>query len=287
MFLVPRLYLASATRATVNVASAGIRGGSTTLQAGNLRNSGAISSDDSLQIASSGNVENIGGSLFARDDIVIDATGKVANTSGLISGENVSIRGTSVTNNTETSRDIVANGFADRMQQQARIAAHGNLLISASDAIQSKGGALEAGKDLTLQAGSSIGIGALALETSRNDAVTGGYARGATLTNTLASLSAGGNLVLDAGSNLTLAGVRAEAGGTASLQAGNDMAIAAVEDRKSQDLKLSYDTGGLFGSSGKIHDRSTAGYGPVLHRHRCKGAHPCSRARCHAFSLEA
>ncbi|WP_026789751.1 hemagglutinin repeat-containing protein [Pleomorphomonas oryzae] len=254
--LVPRLYLAKATAENVNLASAEIRGGSVTVAAADVRNSGAVSSSSRLAMGATNSLLNDGGSLFAGGDLIINAGGAFTNRSGTVSGDNVTIKAASIANATAAQRDLYANGFADRAQQTARIEAKGGLLLDAAGAVTSTGGQFASGGAMTVTAGAGIDIGALRLETSRNDAIRGGYDRAATATNTLASLAAGGNLALSAGNDLTLTGVTATAGGTASLKAGGDVSIASVEDRASQDLKLNIKSGGLFGTKVNI-DRSS------------------------------
>ncbi|WP_107675999.1 hemagglutinin repeat-containing protein [Agrobacterium sp. LAD9] len=250
--LVPRLYLAKATIGTIDVASARIRGGSVAIEAGGMGNSGTLFSGSSLAIASSGSLLNDGGSLFAKSDVIIDARGSFTNRSGLVSGDNISIRAASIVNDTLKSRDITANGFTDRAQQTARIAAANDLLLSASGSISSVGGQFAAGGDLTLKAGAAIDIAALGLEFSRDDRFKGGYDRAASLKNTLAELQTGGNLILAAGEDLMLAGVKATAGESATLSAGGDVTIASVQDTANRDMSYSGGSRGLFSSRRQV-----------------------------------
>ncbi len=256
--LVPRLYLAKATIGTIDVASARIRGGSVAIDAGGMGNSGTLFSGSSLAIASSGSLLNDGGSLFAKSDVVIDARGSFTNRSGLVSGDNVSIRAASIVNDTLKSRDITANGFTDRAQQTARIAAANDLLLSASGSISSIGGQFSAGGDLTLKAGAAIDIAALGLEFSRDDRFKGGYDRAASLKNTLAELQTGGNLILAAGEDLMLAGVKATAGESATLSAGGDVTIASVQDTASRDMSYSGGSRGLFSSRRQVRNSESS-----------------------------
>ena len=140
--LVPRLYLAAATAGDLDVASAGIRGGSVGLEAGSFTNSGSVSSGGALALGTSGSLLNDGGGLFAGSDLVIDATGSFTNRSGTVSGGDVSISAASISSGTAVTRDLYANGFADRMQQAARIEAKGSLLLDSAGAIGIAGGRL-------------------------------------------------------------------------------------------------------------------------------------------------
>jgi filamentous hemagglutinin len=247
--LVPRLYLAKTTTDNLNIASAQIKGTSVQLAAAGMTNSGAILSDTALSIASSGAFANNGGNLFAKNDIVINAADAFTNTSGRISGNNITIQAASIGSDTAATRDIFSNGFGDRQQQTARIQAGGDLLLTSSGTLSAVGGQLSAGKALTLQAGSSVHLSALALETSRDDRFSAGFDRASATTNTLTSLSAGGNLTINAGQDIVLAGANASVGGGAALKAGGNATIAAVADETSTALSLKTRGGGLFGSS--------------------------------------
>ncbi|MDZ7925839.1 MAG: hemagglutinin repeat-containing protein [Agrobacterium sp.] len=72
-----------------------------------------------------------------------------------------------------------------------------------------------------------------------DDKIKGGYDRAYSLTNTLAELQAGGNLLIDAGDDLALRGVTVRGGEDDTLQADGDVTIASVQNRTSRDLSLS------------------------------------------------
>ncbi|WP_430511446.1 DUF637 domain-containing protein [Pannonibacter phragmitetus] len=250
--LVPRLYLA-AVRSSTQVASAQIRaGGDTTLAAGGVANSGLIATAGDLRIDTDFSTVNEGGSLFAGADIIIDAGSLFANRSGTVSGGTVVINADIVANDTLKQRDTYFNGYADRIQQVGRIEARNDLLINASGSILSEGGRFAGGEDLVLTAGDAVEISALQLERSRDDTIKGGYDRASSLTHTLAELSAGGSILVDAGGNLTLAGAELEARRTVTLDAGGNLAIISVQDQFSRDLKLDIKTSGLLGTETNI-----------------------------------
>lgn len=256
--LVPRLYLSASTAANTNLASAQIRAGEASIETAVLTNSGAISTVGNLAIDTTAALFNNGGSLFVSADIVIDAGSIFSNRSGTVSGRNVTVEADTIVNDTVKVRDVYANGFADRAQQAARIEAREDLLLKASGSIVSEGGQFVAGDDMTLDAGGAIDISALELERSRDDKIKGGYDRAYSLTNTLAELQAGGNLVVDAGDDLALRGVRAAAGENLTLQADGDVSITSVQNRDSRDLKLDIKTGGFLGTETNIRRQSAS-----------------------------
>ncbi|SIR17683.1 Haemagluttinin repeat-containing protein, partial [Rhizobium sp. RU33A] len=250
--LVPRLYVAKTSAANTNIASAQIKAGQADIQTAALVNSGAIASSGDLAIDTSVGLFNNGGSLFAEADIVIDGGTIVSNRSGTISGRDVTIEAGEIINDTVAIRDVLANGFVDRAQQQARIEARGDLLLDAAGSIISEGGQFAAGNDLTLDAGGSIELSALALERSRDDRIDGGYDRAYSRTHMLAEIQAGGNARLDASEDLSLTGVKAKAGENLTLQADGDVTIASVQNQESRDLKLDIKTSGLLGTETNI-----------------------------------
>jgi filamentous hemagglutinin len=256
--LVPRLYLSASTAANTSLASAQIRAGEASIETAALTNSGAISTVGNLAIDTTAALFNNGGSLFAGADIVIDAGSIFSNRSGTVSGRNVTIEADTNVNDTVKVRDVYANGFADRAQQSARIEAREDLLLKASGSIVSEGGQFVAGDDMTLNAGGAIDVSALELERSRDDKIKGGYDRAYSLTNTLAELQAGGNLLIDAGDDLALRGVRASAGENVTLQADGDVSITSVQNRENRDLKLDIKTSGFLGTETNIRRQSSS-----------------------------
>jgi filamentous hemagglutinin len=256
--LVPRLYLSSSTMANTSLASAQIKAGQATIEAAALTNSGAISAVGNLSIDTSAALFNNGGSLFAGADVVIDAGSIFSNRSGTVSGRNVTVEADTIVNDTAKLRDVYANGFADRVQQTARIEARDDLLLKSSGSIVSEGGQFAAGDDLLLDAGGAIEISALELERSRDDAIEGGYDRAYKRTNTLAELQAGGSVVLDAGDDLALRGATISAGEDVKLQADGDVSIASVQNQESRDLKLDIKTRGLLGTETNIRRQSSS-----------------------------
>ncbi|KJF66930.1 hypothetical protein RS75_14965 [Rhizobium nepotum 39/7] len=256
--LVPRVYLSSSTTANTSLASAQIRAGQASIETAALTNSGAISTTGNLAIDTTAALFNNGGSLFAGADIVIDAGSIFSNRSGTVSGRNVTVEADTIVNDTVKIRDVYANGFADRAQQAARIEAREDLLLKASGSIVSEGGQFVAGDDMTLDAGEAIDISALELERSRDDKIKGGYDRAYSLTNTLAELQAGGNLLIDAGDDLALRGARASAGENVTLQADGDVSITSVQNRENRDLKLDIKTSGFLGTETNIRRQSSS-----------------------------
>ena len=109
--LVPRLYLASSTLENLDFSSARIAGSTTIINAAHVYNSGTISGTDALAIQTSGDLENVGGSLLSDGNIGIRAGGLFANQSGIVAaGGNVGIAAGGILNQTIESRDEFDGG---------------------------------------------------------------------------------------------------------------------------------------------------------------------------------
>ena len=253
--LVPRLYLASATVAGIDLASARIHGGRSAVAAATLVNSGRIAGVDGLDIETTNALINRGGALASEGDVDIAAGALFANLSGTVSGAGVWIGADDIVHATAVRRDQYGNGFAERAQQSARIESSGDLTLDAMRSITATGAELEAGGDAVLSAGGDITIEALALERRFEDVFSVGYSRSESLTHTLATVHAGGDLTVEAGGDLTLRGAELDAGGDAELTAGGAVTLASVQDRYNDDLKIDID-GGLLGSDVSIRRQS-------------------------------
>ena len=253
--LVPRLYLATATVADIDLASARIHGGRTAIAAATLVNSGRIAGVEGLDIKTADTLINRGGALASEGDVDIAAGALFANLSGTVSGSGVRISADDIVHATAVLRDQYDNGFADRAQQRARIASKGDLTLDATHSIAATGAEIDAGGDAVLSAGGDIAIEALPLERRFEDIFSAGYGRSESVAHTLATVRAGGDVTVEAGANLTLRGAELAAGGDAELTAGGDVTVASVQDSYHDDLKIDA-KGGLFGSGTKIRRQS-------------------------------
>ena len=246
--LVPRLYLAASTLESLDFSSARIAGSTTIINAAHLYNSGTISGTDALAIQTSGDLENVGGSLLSDGNIGILAGGLFANQSGIVAaGANVGIAAGGILHETLKTRREFDGGFSERMHRVAQITAGGTLHLNAASFIQSIGGAFSSGEGMTLQAGGNIAIQALQLERERTSEFSGGFELSKALTNELASIDAGGALSVLAGGDLTVQGADIAAGDDATLYATGDTTIASVQDYHHDEYRRDTRSGGVFG----------------------------------------
>lgn len=213
---------------------------------------------------------NNGGTIGGTNNLNIASRGDINNNSGTIRGGNVSLSSSEGSINNRT----VAQGTANTdVGQTATIAATGNLNLNANRDITNTGANMSAGGNANLIAGNNIIFDTVEDTTTSGSAgsssVLGGLmpsSGGNTATTTKqvkSGLTAGGNLSMEAGNDLTLAGTDVTAGGNAGLNAGNDLNIIAREDRTSTTSKSS--SGNLISnSSTSTTDTTTTNVGSTI-----------------------
>ncbi|MFC6656757.1 hemagglutinin repeat-containing protein [Roseibium salinum] len=234
--LAPRLYLAPGNRSTIQLAGSRITGGSIKLQSNEINNEGALTAVASLEVEAETNLTNRGGSITATD-VTLSADETVANLSGTISGETVDISAANIRNETLVRSGDYVGGTTQSNQQRASIAASGSLALNAEEDIVSVGGNIASDGDASLQAGGDVRLETLKTETAFNMDIDGSTNRMNETKHQSSNLSVGGNLVIDAGRDLTISGSNVSAGGAVDLNAGRDVTIESVQNRKREEVK--------------------------------------------------
>jgi len=241
--LVPQLYLADTTRASL-ANGAKIVGANIDIQTtGDMSNSGAIVARNALNIDAGGTVTNRLGDISG-GNVAITAVGDVLNQSGTIRGTDVSVTSTtgSVINETLT-QDVtvygaVGSGTNTVMGATAGISATNTLNIDAAKGIISRGAELNAGQDANLVAGGDIKLTAIEQKNysaSRTYTEANGYTTieehtEQTTKQVGSTLNVGGNLTAKAGNDIRLEASTANVGGNADLDAGRDIVITALAE---------------------------------------------------------
>lgn len=239
--LVPQLYLADTTRASL-ANGAKIVGANIDIQTtGDMSNSGAIVARNALNIDAGGTVTNRLGDISG-GNVAITAVGDVLNQSGTIRGTDVSVTSTtgSVINETLT-QDVtvygaVGSGTNTVMGATAGISATNTLNIDAAKDIVSRGAELNAGQDANLVAGGDIKLTAIEQKNysaSRTYTEANGYTTieehtEQTTKQVGSTLNVGGSLTAKAGNDIRLEASTANVGGNADLDAGRDIVITAL-----------------------------------------------------------
>ncbi|MEX3017918.1 two-partner secretion domain-containing protein [Gymnodinialimonas hymeniacidonis] len=254
--LVPVVYLGANGAEGISLAGAQIAAADVDIDSGTVANTGAITAEQDLEIATDTDLINIGGQIEAGGDAALDVEGRLANVSGQINaGGDIDVDAGELENSTALIRDESGNGFADRVQQIGEIAAGSDLDIDVEGDLSSEGGQFTAGGDATLDAGGDVAIGALMVETSREDEFGNGSDSGFTRDAELAGVTAGGDLEINAGEDLTIAGADIEAGGDAALTAEGDVTISSVQEVEQEDVVWDINGGGLFGVDTDIREQ--------------------------------
>jgi filamentous hemagglutinin family protein len=222
--LIPKVYLAKASRATVVGNGAKIAAKNVHLKTANLVNKGDITGTD-VQLTAD-EVQNLGGRLEG-STLVVDATGTILNRSGSIMGDDVTLKaGKDVINQTSVRRESFEIGHLDRLNQTATIAATGTLNVEAGRDIRVQAGRIATGGDATLKAGNDVEIGSVIKTEShnmKNWKLSAARHEGS-------NVDVGGNLNVTAGGELTVAGSDVHAEKNVALKADKGVSIAATQN---------------------------------------------------------
>ncbi|WP_242153777.1 hemagglutinin repeat-containing protein [Pseudomonas sp. ArH3a] len=232
--LVPVLYLAQAESRNVRGNSL-IQGRDLNLvTGGDLVNVGTLRASNNLSAVSSGSIYN-GGLIEAGNNLSLLAQDSIRNAmGGEIRGSQVSlaaIKGDITNDNTAIQ---VRDGAGMRTLTDASastITARGNLAIDAGRDLTNRG-ALVAGNDATLAAGRDLNLVAASDTSVKHEFSNGGHKSSITtdVKNLAATVTAGGNLNMQAGQDVNIIGSDATAGKDLNIQAGRDFNVASVSD---------------------------------------------------------
>jgi len=230
--LVPKLYLASATRANIRA---------------KFDNKGAVLSGSNVTIAAD-SIDNDKGIITASNDITLTAANDITSTSAEISAGN-DIALTSTDANVDITMQVnqyIRNlgggayvGFATN-NERSKVDAGGKLTITAKDNITVKGSDIAAGGDANLTAGGDVDIGVKALRTS---SVFPGDTIAHQVKNIGSTATMGGDLQINAGGDVRIKGSQIESNG--------DVGIAAVGAVTIESSTDTYDGVGQQGGKGR------------------------------------
>jgi len=232
--LVPVLYLAQAESRNVRGNSL-IQGRDLNLvTGGDLVNVGTLRASNNLSAASGGSLYN-GGLIEAGNNLRLLAQDSIRNAmGGEIRGNQVSLttlKGDITNDNTAIQ---VREGVGMRTLTDASastITARGNLAIDAGRDLNNHG-ALVAGNDANLSAGRDLNLVAVSDTSVIHNTIDGGEKSTITtdVKNLAASVTAGGNVNMQAGQDVNIIGSTATAGKDLNIQAGRDLNVASVSD---------------------------------------------------------
>lgn len=229
--MVPKVYL-SPKDVTVQSGSV-ISGNNVHLAGGNVTNSGSsLLAQNSLTLDSSNSIDNLSNGLIrAGENLILTSTGDINNISSGITGKTVQLESLdgSINNITQSGRwqlDAPEDGIALKDTYTGSIAsitATDDLSIRASNDISVMGAEISAGASAELVAGNDLNLNAIDNSTSSRHVNKESHQRSAELT----AITAGDNVTLVAGRDVTsqAAGIAAE--GNVGIQAGRDVNLLA------------------------------------------------------------
>lgn len=229
--MVPKVYL-SPKDVTVQSGSV-ISGNNVHLAGGNVTNSGSsLLAQNSLTLDSSNSIDNLSNGLIrAGEKLILTSTGDINNISSGITGKTVQLESLdgSINNITQSGRwqfDAPEDGIALKDTYTGSIAsitATDDLSIRAGNDISVTGAGISAGASAELVAGNDLNLNAIDNSTSSRHANQESHQRSAELT----AITAGDNVTLVAGRDVTSQAAGIVAGGNVGIQAGRDVSLLA------------------------------------------------------------
>ncbi|HFG6254851.1 TPA: hemagglutinin repeat-containing protein [Salmonella enterica subsp. diarizonae serovar 61:l,v:z35] len=231
--MVPKVYL-SAKDVTVQSGSV-ISGDNVQLAGGNVTNSGSsLLAQNGLTIDSSNSIHNLSNGLIrAGGGLTLTSTGDINNISSGITGKTVQLESIdgSINNFTQSRRwqfDAPEDGIALKDTYTGSIAsitATDDLSIRAGNDISVTGAEISTGGEAVLVAGNDLNLNAIDNSTSSRHVNNESHQRSAELT----AITAGDNMTLVAGRDVTSQATGIAAEGNVGIQAGRDVNLLAEE----------------------------------------------------------
>ncbi len=247
--LVPKVYLTNMDR--TNYRGGQIAGTDINIQSVSLTNSGSMDAEEILQLASIGDINNLGGSLHSDGVVDISANDTFNNISGSVSGDQVDISANQVNIVTAVTerKTTHAPGQTETegmLHDRASVTSKSGTTIVGLEGVNITGArvATESG-DTTIGSLGNVIVTSAKKQDQHDFNIEGGYNRGQVLTNTGSEIE-GDNVQISSGDSILLEGSNITADEQIELQAENSIVIASIQDRKSQDDYL--ETKGMFGA---------------------------------------
>lgn len=239
--LAPKLYLAQVTVDNLS-RGAQVVGGSISIDAGDITNSGSLSAGNLLNLHSANSITNVGGTIAGDGDVSLRATQDIINLSGDIRGDSVSLDATkgNIVNETRVTTTTASLGnnrgtFTD-VGKTASISATGSLTLNAGNNIENHAATINTEGDAELTAGQDV-IVASKEDTHGYDITARKWREGESKTDQIsAAVTAGGALAMSAGQNIDVTASQVQAGDSLSLDAGNDIKVQTALNKQSDHL---------------------------------------------------
>ncbi|SSZ39239.1 DUF637 domain-containing protein [Bartonella grahamii] len=261
VYLVPNTSLAQdvygAKTQQGNLASARLKGNGVTLNADRLTNSGAVVSDDALHVSTTQTLFNNGGFLLGTGAVELTSNGLLANSSGVIHGDTVTMTGDTIVNSTAKIRDTNAYGFGDRAGQKGQILSNHELNIQSLGDLGAEGGEFTSGGPMTMIIGGSATFSALALESEHAQTLEKGHYNAQSREHRLSEVNSGDDLNVVTNDDLIMDGVKVKGEGNGNVTSGGAFTLTSVQDVNSFDLDLRGKEGDKSKQKNKFRQQST------------------------------
>ena len=247
--LVPEVFLAYVRAADLTNDGALIVGGDVAIYSKeNIENIGTIRADGTVDLKGE-NINNLGGRITG-ENVKLDADKNITNKGGNIRARvDVILKGENVINEANVKESQYKGLNKKTVGNAGSISAGQNLSINAEKDIINKGSVLAADKNLDLNAGRNVDIVTVANEKHVGVVCPGSSAEIHSVENQQSVLS-GGNVNINAGSDVDIQGGLIAADKDTAVKAGGNVNINAVKDSYSEETQV-----GSRGGSNYYHDK--------------------------------
>ena len=247
--LVPEVFLASVRAADLTNDGALIVGGDVAIYSKeNIENIGTIKADGTVELKGE-NINNLGGRITG-ESVKLDADKNITNKGGSIRARvDAILKGENVINEANVKESQYKGLNQKTVGNAGSISAGQNLSINAEKDIVNKGSVLAADKNLDLNAGQNFDIVTVANEKHVGVVCPGSSAEIHSVENQQSVLT-GGNVNINAGSDVNIQGGLIAADKDTAVHAGGNVNINAVKDSYSEETQV-----GSRGGSNYYHDK--------------------------------
>lgn len=247
--LVPEVFLASVRAADLTNDGALIVGGDVAIYSKeNIENIGTIKADGTVDLKGE-NINNLGGRITG-ESVKLDADKNITNKGGSIRARvDAILKGENVINEANVKESQYKGLNQKTVGNAGSISAGQNLSINAEKDIINKGSVLAADKKLDLNAGQNVDIVTVADEKHVGVVCPGSSAEIHSVENQQSVLT-GGNVNINAGSDVNIQGGLIAADKDTAVHAGGNVNINAVKDSYSEETQV-----GSRGGSNYYHDK--------------------------------
>ena len=247
--LVPEVFLAYVRAADLTNDGALIVGGDVAIYSKeNIENIGTIRADGTVDLKGE-NINNLGGRITG-ENVKLDADKNITNKGGNIRARvDAILKGENVINEANVKESQYKGLNKKTVGNTGSISAGQNLSINAEKDIINKGSVLAADKNLDLNAGRNVDIVTVANEKHVGVVCPGSSAEIHSVENQQSVLT-GGNVNINAGSDVNIQGGLIAADKDTAVHAGGNVNINAVKDSYSEETHV-----GSRGGSNYYHDK--------------------------------